>query len=381
MGLIKAFSGAVGGTIADQWKDIIVPPSEMNDHIVFAAGVRQDQNNKRGSNGKASSNIISNGSLIVVPEGVSAVLMSSGAITSVVSEAGGFTYHDNDINSKSVYAGDGLVGSLIKQSWERFKFGGQPGAKNQVFYINMKEIAGLKYGTQNPIRYRDGMYGNQMLAVTSFGNYSVRVVDPLALVKNLIPVSVLGGTEMFKLEDAGVGETLFSGFIGSLAVALSSFTKGGKGIDEIQGGTVLFAKEINKAVEEEYQWMTNYGLEVVAVQPRGLDWDDASVELINKFSTGFLMQGNIGNAYAQTQMAEGMKAAGQNGGVSGVMGMGMTGGMFGGFMQQPMAQSSVQAGQQEDPMVVLEKYKTMLDKGLINQEEYNAKKEEVLSKM
>ena len=71
---------------------------------------------------------------------------------------------------------------------------------------------------------------------------------------------------------------------------------------------------MNEAVEANYQWGTKYGLEIVNVQPMGLDWDDQSVELINKFNTGNLMQGGVGAAYAQTQIAEGFNAAGNNGG-------------------------------------------------------------------
>ena len=79
----------------------------------------------------------------------------------------------------------------------------------------------------------------------------------------------------------------------------------------------------------------------------GLDWDEQSVELINKFNTGNLMQGGVGAAYAQTQIAEGFNAAGNNGGTGNMMGMGMGVGMMGGMagMTQPMGVNPVTAQQ------------------------------------
>ena len=44
-------------------------------------------------------------------------------------EAGAYEWRSDDLNSASIFAGDGIVSSLIKQSWERFKFGGQPGGQ------------------------------------------------------------------------------------------------------------------------------------------------------------------------------------------------------------------------------------------------------------
>jgi membrane protease subunit (stomatin/prohibitin family) len=251
----------------------------------------------------------------------------------MAAEAGGYTWtSENDPNSKTVFSGDGLLASTLGASFERVKFGGQPSSQQFVFYVNLKDILGLKYGTQNPIRYKDANYANAMLAVTSNGTYTIKIVDPILMFKNLLPVEFVSGQKsMFDLdEESGIEDGLFAGFVGSLAAALSAFTKGGKSIDDIQGGTVEFAKVMNESIEANYQWATKYGLEIVNVQPMGLDWDEPSIELINKFNTGFLMQGGVGAAYAQTQVAEGINAAGQNGGAGNMMGMGMAVGMMGG---------------------------------------------------
>ena len=353
MGFIRAFTGALGGSFANQWLEYMAPPEDMRDHVLLARAVAVKGGRSENNDGEENPNVISNGSKFLVPEGTCLITVENGAITGVIAEAGGYTYTtENNPEAKSMFAGDGFFASTFGQSWNQFKFGGQPGNQQFAFYVNLKDIAGLRYGTQNPIRYKDANYANTMLAVTSNGTYTIKVVDPILLFKNLIPVDIVSGQGRGKFElggegdEGGVEDSLFAGFVGSLAAALSAFTKGGKSIDDIQGGTVEFAKSMNEAVEANYQWASKYGLEIVNVQPMGLDWDDQSVELINKFNTGNLMQGGVGAAYAQTQIAEGFNAAGNNGGgMTGMaMGVGMMGGM--GAVTQPMRTNPVTAQQQ-----------------------------------
>jgi membrane protease subunit (stomatin/prohibitin family) len=80
---------------------------------------------------RASSNIITNGSKIVVPEGYGLLLFQDGKITGFAPSPAATNGSSDDINSKSIFAGDGIVSPLIKQSWERFKFGGQPGSQQR----------------------------------------------------------------------------------------------------------------------------------------------------------------------------------------------------------------------------------------------------------
>lgn len=336
MGFIKAFAGALGGSFANQWLEYMAPPADMTDHVLLAKAVPVRSGKSENNDGEENAGVISDGSKFLVPEGACLLTVENGKIVNVVAEPGGYTYSAKDIpEAKSMFAGDGFFASTFGQSFQQFKFGGQPGNQQVAFYVNLKDIAGLRYGTQNPIRYKDANYANTMLAVTSNGTYTIKVVDPVLLFKNLVPIDVTSGQgrAQFEIgvEDGGVEDSLFAGFVGSLAAALSAYTKGGKSIDDIQGGTVEFAKNLDEAVEANFQWGTKYGLSIVNVQPMGLDWDEQSVELINKFNTGNLMQGGVGAAYAQTQIAEGFNAAGNNGGAGNMMGMGMGVGMMGGM--------------------------------------------------
>src|SRR5262245_61573192 len=156
MGLIQAVSGSIGGMLADQWKDFYTIPSGLPSTAAVFAAVPQGTNAGRGSNTKGSSNIITNGSKIVVPEGYGLLLFQEGKITGFASEPGGYIWQSNDVNSKSIFAGDEFIETFIKQSWERFKFGGQPGSQQAAFYVSLKELPDNRFGTQSEIYWDDG---------------------------------------------------------------------------------------------------------------------------------------------------------------------------------------------------------------------------------
>lgn len=102
MGFIKAFKGAIGGTLADQWEDFIVPMSGVPATAGVYPAVAKGTNVGRGANTKGSNNIISNGSKIVVPEGTALITMQEGAITGGITEPGGFIFTSNDPDAKSL---------------------------------------------------------------------------------------------------------------------------------------------------------------------------------------------------------------------------------------------------------------------------------------
>ena len=113
MGLVQAAVGAVGGVLADQWKDFYTIPDGLPSTAALFAAVPRGTNAGRGSNTKGSSNIITNGSKIVVPEGYGLLLFQDGKITGLAAEPGGYEWKSDDLNSKSIFSGGGLVESLI----------------------------------------------------------------------------------------------------------------------------------------------------------------------------------------------------------------------------------------------------------------------------
>ena len=213
MGLLKAFSGAISGTFADQWKDIISVDS-FDEHVVVMPGYKRTTNNGRGSNTKGSEGIITNGSKIYVPENTAACIFSQSGIEDVVAESGGYEYKEG---SPSLFNGDGFKDSILKLTKERFEYGGVPFEQKQIIYINMREIRGIKFGTKGPLLYNDKFYGTD-LEIKSFGSFTLKVVDPIKFVQNFLPANMT----FYTFDDNKAREQLLAEFLQSYIVAINS---------------------------------------------------------------------------------------------------------------------------------------------------------------
>ena len=404
MGFIKAFSGALSSSLADQWKDFYVPRANVPSTAAVFQAVPQSQNNGRGENYKGNDNVISNGSKIVVPEGTALITLQDGAITGIIAEPGGFEFRSDDPNSQSMFAGDGIFGQTIKSTWEKVKFGGQPGSQQLAFYVNLKEIPNNKFGTQSEIYWDDAFFGTQVGAVTR-GTYTLKIVDPLLFVKNFVPAKYLQpNAPVFDFADMDndAGSQLFNEVVGSLSAAFSNYTNDpskGNRISKIQGDQIGFAQSLSAAVEEGYQWKSDRGLEIVKTAILAIEYDEDTKELMKDVKKADALSGARGNAFMQQAAARGMQAAGEQGGGSGMafMGMGMqaAGGMMNSMQQantqstyQPafgQTQQSVQPVQEtnatssvDDSTTRLLNAKKLLDAGAISQEEYDKLKAQLL---
>lgn len=380
MGFIKAFAGAIGGTFADEWKDYYVPLADVPGTAAIFRAVPKGTDNGRGSNTKGSDNVITNGSRIVVPEGTALVTVEDGKVTNFISEAGGYTFHSDNINSQSFLAGDGLL-STLKETWERFKFGGTPGAQQTAFYVNLKEIPNNKFGTQSEI-YWDDAYLNAQVGAVTRGTYTLKITDPILFITNFVPAMYLQpNAPVFDFADMDndAGEQLFNEVVGSLSGAFSNYTNDpskGNRITKIQSDQIGFAQSLSQAVEDSYRWNSDRGLQIIKVAIAAIEYDEDTKKLLSDVKKADALSGARGNSFMQQSVARGFQAAGENsGGANGMafMGMGMNavGGAMG-MMQQP------QQAQAEDPMAKLAKMKQMLDAGLITQADYDAAKAKIL---
>ena len=407
MGFIKAFSGALGGTFADQWKDFYGPRQGVPATAALFQAVPQGINAGRGENYKGSENIITNGSKIIVPEGTALITVQDGQITGMIAEPGGFEFRSDDPNSKSVFSGDGILASTIGQSWERFKFGGQPGSQQLAFYINLKEIPNNKFGTQSEI-YWDDAYLNAQVGAITRGTYTLKIVDPLLFVKNFVPQQYLQpNAPVFDFADMenDAGNQLFNEVVNTLSAAFSNYTNDpsrGNRISKIQGDQIGFAQAMSQAVEDAYQWKSGRGLEIVRTTLAAIEYDEDTKALLSDVKKADALSGARGNSFMQQSVARGMQAAGENGGGSGMafMGMGMQAGsgMMQGMQQptqtaqnpfinvggqaqqapQEQPQQTQPQSQQVDPYEELKKAKELLDAGIITQEDFDAKKKSLL---
>ena len=397
MGFIKAFSGALGGTLADQWKDFYKPRTDVTATAGLFPAVKVGENNGRGENTKGNDNIITNGSKIVVPEGTALITMQDGAITGFIAEPGGFIFNSEDVNSQSLFAGDGFVSSLVKSTWEKVKFGGVPGSEQLAFYVNLKEIPNNRFGTQSEIYWDDAHFGTQVGCLTR-GTYTLKIVDPLLFVKNFVPTMYLqADAPIFDFADMDndAGSQLFNEVVGTLSAAFSNYTNDpskGNRISKIQGDQIGFAQAMSQAVEEAYGWKSTRGLEIVKTAILAIEYDEDTKELMKDVKKADALSGARGNSFMQQAAARGMQAAGENGGGSGMafMGVGMNaaGNMIGNMQQQNNGSSynpsfnqqpeQAQTTTSEDPMTKLMEAKKMLDAGVITEEDYNNLKAKLL---
>ena len=413
MGFIKAFSGTIGGTFADQWVDFYKPRTDISATSAVFSAVPQSQNNGRGENYKGSENIISNGSKIIVPEGTALVTMEQGQITGLIAEPGGYEFRSNDPNSKSIFS-DGIFASL-GASFDRFKFGGQPGTEQLAFYVNLKEIPNNKFGTQSEIYWDDAFLNTQVGAITR-GTYTLKIVDPVLFLKNFVPTKYLvAGAPVFDLGDLDneAGTQLFNEVVGTLSAAFANYTNDpskGNRISKIQADQIGFAQAMSSAVEEAYQWRSTRGIEIVKTAILAIEYDEDTKALLSDVKKADALSGARGNSFMQQSVARGMEAAGSNGGTGmAFMGMGMNAASsmmgsvnndgssatnpFINVSQNPapvssesVAQSSDEvtapAAQPEssvnDPYAELPKLKGLLDNGIITEEDFNAKKKQLL---
>lgn len=384
MGLIQAAVGAIGGTLADQWKDFYTVPDGLPPTAALFAAVPRGTNAGRGANTKGSSNIITNGSRIVVPEGYGLLLFQDGAITGFASEPGAYEWKSDDLNSQSIFTGGGLMDALVRQSWERFKFGGQPGSQQAAFFVSLKELPDNRFGTQSEIYWDDGYLNAQVGAITR-GSYTLKIVDPILFVKNFVPATYLQPGQVFDFTDLdnAAASQLFNEVVGSLAPAFSLYTNDpakGNRITRIQQDSVGFAQSLSAVVENAYQWKSDRGLVIAKTAIVSIEYDASTRELLKTVQRADALSGARGNSNLQASVAAGIQSAGQNAGVGGLMGMGIATGGLGGLagLQQPVAAPAPAAPAADDPIAKLTKAKQMLDAGLITQADYDAVKAKAL---
>ena len=340
MGLIKAITGAVGGVLADQWKEFFYCDALDSDTLMVKG---QKRVGKRSSNTKGSENIISNGSGIAVADGQCMIIVEQGKIVEVCAEPGEFTYDSS--TEPSIFAGE--LGDAIMDTFQaigrRFTYGGDTGKDQRVYYFNTKEILGNKFGTPSPIIFevmnkRIGF--SRTVNVRCNGVYSYHISDPL-----LFYTKVCGNVKDRFTRDM-IDEQLKAEFISALQPAFGALAE-----QELRPAQLpAKANELKKAMNDALaaDWLSR-GITVasIALNPITLNPEDMKKiqELEDSASVGsnpFMMAG-----LQATATAEAMKAAASNsaGAMTGFMGMNMAGNAMGGGFNN--AQSFYQMGMQQ----------------------------------
>ncbi len=341
MGLIKAFAGAVGGTLADQWKEFFYCDS-LSAETLMVKGEKRISG--RSSNTKGNDNIISNGSGIAVADGQCMMIVEQGKIVEVCAEPGQYTYDKS--TEPSIFTGPlgkGII-DTFKTIGKRFTYGGDTGKDQRVYYFNTKELIDNKFGTPNPIPFRvvDANIGLDIdVSVRCSGVYSYKIADPLLFYTN-----VCGNVEREYTRDTLDGQ-LKTEFISALQPAFGKLSELGLRPNQIVAHNTDLENAMNSALSAK--WGELRGLKVVSIALGSVTLPEEDAELIKKAQhAAILRDPSMGAATLVGAQAEAMKAAAanENGAMMGFMGMGMAT-QAGGMNAQNLYAMGQQARQQQ----------------------------------
>ena len=309
MGIIRAVASAIGGGFADAWQEVI-EPENMGDQTVYTRGVLVN----RGENRKGSNNIISNGSIVRVYDNQFMMLVDGGKIVDYTAEPG---YYKVD-NSSMPSMFNGEFGESLKETFNRFKFGGQTPTMQKVFFINLQEIKGIKFGTRNPINYFDNFY-NAELFLRAHGTYSIKVTNPLQFYAEVIP------RNKDRVNYDEIGEQYLSEFLEALQSAINQMSADGTRISYVTSKAMELGKYMQDILDADWNQMR--GMEIQKVGIAGISYDEESQKLINMRNEGAMLGSdfNVMRGMAVKNITEGVRDAGSNanGAMAGFMGVGM----------------------------------------------------------
>jgi len=291
MGIVKAAVSSGKGMFADQWLDVI-EPKNMSDQTLFVRGVKVT----KGSQNKGSETIVTDGSVIRVNENMAMLLVDGGKIVDFSAEPG---YYKVDNNSApSIFNGD--LDGAISSTFERFKFGGMAPQKQEVFYINLAEIRGIKFGTTSPIQYFDNFY-NAELFLRMFGTYSVKISDPLLFYTNAVSKSA----DQFTISD-------FSGqyqqeFLVALSSVVGKYSVDGEGVSFLSSKGTELSTMMKDILAEK--WHDLRGIDVVSVAVSNFSYDEKSQKIINTRNRGASIGGAVKALFGGSQSNHAIKKA------------------------------------------------------------------------
>lgn len=367
MGIVKAFSGAIGSTFADQWLDIITA-GQFNELTLCMPGEFRETNKWRGSNTKHSDGVITNGSKIFVPENTAAFVWSQDGIEESITEPGGYTYENGE---GSIFSGGK---GIIRQIGERTIFGGVPNEIKRVSFVNLREIRNIKFGTKGPLVYNDKFY-NADLEIYSYGTFSIQVVDPVKVVKNFIPAN----THTYTFADLDTRLSMLTDFLQSFICAVGNMSSNYR-ISALPSQANEIANIISSDPNNAGSWEDRFGIVIRKVSIENIEFTEESRELVSSYNKNRMnvaayegISANAANVAAQQKIAEGIKENGLGDGGGMIMGMNLAGGInpISGNMQNDTSQKV-------DAFEEIRKYKVLLEENIISEDEFNAKKKELL---
>ena len=341
MGLLKALMGSVGGTLADQWKEYFYCDSLPEDVLAVKGKKRVSG---RSAN-RENDNIITNGSVIAVADGQAMMIVDQGKVVEFTAEPGEFTY---DASSEpTIFCGD--LGTSIMETFKtvgkRFTFGGEKAKDQRVYYFNLKELVGSKYGTPSPVPFRvvDRNIGlDWEISVRCFGEYSFHICDPLLFYTN-----VCGNITEDYTRDRLEGQ-MKTELLTALQPAFARISEMGIRYSSLPAHTMELADILNQVLSKK--WRELRGIEIVSFGVSSIKASEEDEKMLKDMQrTAVFSNPNMAAAYDVMARGDAMKAAASNttGAATGFMGMGMVQNMGGGTNAAQLFQMGQQQAAQQ----------------------------------
>ncbi|MBQ4547232.1 MAG: SPFH domain-containing protein [Oscillospiraceae bacterium] len=345
MGLIKAIGGAVGGVLADQWKEYFYCDA-LPAEVIARKGEKRTSG--RSSNTKGEDNIISNGSVIAIADGQCMCIVEQGKVVDICAEPGEYTY---DMSTEpSIFAGK-LSDSILdtfRTIGKRFTFGGDTAKDQRVYYFNTKELIGNKYGTPNPVPFRvvDERAGIDIdINIRCFGEYSYRLADPILFYTNVC------GNVAYQFTRTEIDSQLKTELLTALQPAFAKISSMGIRYSALPGHTMEMADALNEVLSEK--WRGLRGIEIVSFGVSSVKAEEEDEKMLKEMQrNAAFMDPTRAAAHLVGAQAAAMQAAAANEGAGAAMafmGMNMAQGAGGINAQNLYAMGQQQAAQQPKP--------------------------------
>ena len=268
----------------------------------------------------------------------------------------------------------------------------------RVSFVNLRELRGIKFGTRGPLAYNDRFYGTD-LEVYSYGIFSVKVVDPVKFVQNYLPANV----ERYSFDDLTARKQLVAEFLHSFIAAVNSLSSEYR-ISQLSSQANHIAERISAEDGHAATWEERYGLKLCGLAIESIEFSEDSRELVRRYAEKKMdvaayegLSAQAGNMAAQQMIAEGVRDRGLGEGGNMLFGMGFAGSLNPQNASQVQASvaaagsvgagasGAVEAGASAKPapsldeqLETLKKLKEPVDMGILSQEEFDAKKKQVL---
>lgn len=293
---------------------------------------------------------IQNGAQLTVREGQCAMFLNEGEVADI------FGPGLHTLNTQTLP----ILTTL--RNWDKAF---QSPFKSDVYFFSLRDQIDRKWGTANPITIRDKDYGH--IRLRAHGTYSYSLKKPDVFYKR-----VLGTRESYHSEE-------LEGQIRSMVLTSMSSYLGASGISflDMAANQETFSQKLKEELLDDFE---QYGLELKTFLVQNLSLPEELQEYLDKRSQMNIV-GNM-DQFARFETADNISTAAANEGGMAGMGASLTAGMaMANQMMGSMNQGGGQQTPQEDPLETIQKLAKLKDQGILTEEEFAKKKEELLKKI